>query len=172
MYNVTMRKNISGFTLVELLIVIVVIAILAAISVVAYNGIQERSRDSVRSSDIGIITKALALYYVEHGQYPQITATAPGLGPGGAISTSPFTPTWNDLQAQLAPYVSEIPKDPLNRNGSPNYRYSYRSYTTTAGLPFTCTGFQPMKVYLLEYRSELDDVIKRTVRGCSNNPHP
>lgn len=41
-----------GFTLVELLIVIVVIAILAAISIVAYNGIQDRAKASAISSDI------------------------------------------------------------------------------------------------------------------------
>jgi prepilin-type N-terminal cleavage/methylation domain-containing protein len=40
------NKQQSGFTIVELLIVIVVIAILAAITVVAYNGIQDRARNS------------------------------------------------------------------------------------------------------------------------------
>lgn len=39
-----MRKRQGGFTIVELLIVIVVIGILAAITIVAYNGIQERAR--------------------------------------------------------------------------------------------------------------------------------
>jgi len=53
--------NKRGFTIVELLIVIVVIAILASISVVAYNGIQTRARDSQRSSDISAIKKALEL---------------------------------------------------------------------------------------------------------------
>jgi len=36
----------SGFTIVELLIVVVVIAILAAITIVAYNGIQNRAKSS------------------------------------------------------------------------------------------------------------------------------
>ena len=53
MYNEAMRKNTSGFTLIELLIAIVVIAILAAISVVA-NGIQERARDA-RRQDMRVI---------------------------------------------------------------------------------------------------------------------
>lgn len=49
----------SGFTIVELLIVIVVIAILAAIVVVAYNGVQSRARDSKIQNDIAQIQKAI-----------------------------------------------------------------------------------------------------------------
>lgn len=52
-----MRKSISGFTIVELLIVIVVIAILAAISVVAYNGIQTRARDAARDTALSTLKK-------------------------------------------------------------------------------------------------------------------
>jgi len=45
-------KQKSGFTIVELLIVIVVIAILAAITIVAYNGIQNRTHDTAVQSDV------------------------------------------------------------------------------------------------------------------------
>ena len=41
-----MKRGVKGFTIVELLIVIVVIAILAAISIVAYNGIQSRANNT------------------------------------------------------------------------------------------------------------------------------
>ena len=51
-----------GFTIVELLIVIVVIAILAAITIVAYNGIQIRARATMISSDIKAANKAFVLY--------------------------------------------------------------------------------------------------------------
>lgn len=60
----TYRKH--GFTIVELLIVIVVIAILAAISVVAYNGIQQRARDSQRKSDLAAIAKALEVRAIDY----------------------------------------------------------------------------------------------------------
>lgn len=62
-------KQYSGFTIVELLIVIVVIAILAAITIVAYNGIQSRARESSLRSDLTNISKQLELYRAD-GDYP------------------------------------------------------------------------------------------------------
>lgn len=64
-------KSKSGFTIVELLIVIVVIAVLAAITIVAYNGIQERARASSVASALNQANKKLALYQVDNpNQYP------------------------------------------------------------------------------------------------------
>lgn len=59
-----------GFTIVELLIVIVVIAILAAIGVTAYTGIQNRARDAAISSKEAQVKKKLALYNVDNQRYP------------------------------------------------------------------------------------------------------
>lgn len=50
-----------GFTIVELLIVIVVIAVLAAITVVAFNGVQDRSKASKVSADLSNLVKAVNL---------------------------------------------------------------------------------------------------------------
>src|SRR5690554_4129028 len=59
------KRKQRGFTIVELLIVIVVIAILAAISIVAYTGIQQRARDSKRKDDVAKIVKALAIWSID-----------------------------------------------------------------------------------------------------------
>lgn len=65
-----MQRARPGFTIVELLIVIVVIAILAAITIVAYNGIQNRARISSVSSALSQVNKKLAAYAVDGNGYP------------------------------------------------------------------------------------------------------
>lgn len=65
-----MKKIHMGFTIVELLIVIVVIGILAAVTIVAYNGIQGRSQDASVQSDLRQIGTKIAMYAVENSAYP------------------------------------------------------------------------------------------------------
>lgn len=74
-----------GFTIVELLIVIVVIAILAAISIVAYNGIQQRANNTSRIVAGKQFVQLFQLYQGTFGSYPsQIYPPGPGfcLGTG------------------------------------------------------------------------------------------
>ena len=65
--------NKRGFTIVELLIVIVVIAILAVISVAAYNGVQNSAHKSAVQSDLSNAKRKLDLFKAEHGNYPTNT---------------------------------------------------------------------------------------------------
>lgn len=69
-----------GFTIVELLIVIVVIAILAAITIVAYNGIQNRAHDTAVRSDLANISRKLKAYAAENGEYPTTATQLSTLG--------------------------------------------------------------------------------------------
>lgn len=69
------KRTRPGFTIVELLIVIVVISILAAITIIAYNGIQARARASAASSALAQASKKLALYQVDNSAYPADLAT-------------------------------------------------------------------------------------------------
>lgn len=69
-------KRHSGFTIVELLIVIVVIAILAAITIIAYNGIQDRANDTTVKSDLTNAAKKIEMYKIidgNGGAYPHST---------------------------------------------------------------------------------------------------
>ena len=75
-----MSMNQRGFTIVELLIVIVVIGILAAITVVAYNGVQGRANDTAIQSDLSNLATKLEMYKVENGVYPAGAAQLTPLG--------------------------------------------------------------------------------------------
>jgi len=68
----------SGFTIVELLIVVVVIAILAAITIVAYNGIRQRATNSAMQSELSQLVKKVESYKVTSSSsaYPVDQATA------------------------------------------------------------------------------------------------
>lgn len=76
------RRQATGFTIVELLIVIVVIGILAAITIVAYSGIQTRAENTKTNNALGYYAKALQLYATNNGLYPT-EASYPCLGPIG-----------------------------------------------------------------------------------------
>jgi prepilin-type N-terminal cleavage/methylation domain-containing protein len=65
-----------GFTIVELLIVVVVIAILAAITIVAYNGIQNRAHDASVQNDLKQFTKTIELYKADFSVTPETSALA------------------------------------------------------------------------------------------------
>lgn len=91
----------KGFTIVELLIVIVVIAILAAITVVSYNGISSQARDSSREVALRTVTQGLEMYFQKNGHYPDACNQ---LNTGCSIS---------HLAASLVPeHLSTIPNDP------------------------------------------------------------
>lgn len=66
----------KGFTIVELLIVIVVIGILAAITIVTFRGIQSRTYDSSLRTDLANASKILALDLVKTGSFPASLAAA------------------------------------------------------------------------------------------------
>src|SRR5882757_2720666 len=67
---VSLKNRSKGFTIVELLIVIVVIAILATLVIVTFTGIQQKARDSQRQTDINAVDSHVEAYYAQNGTYP------------------------------------------------------------------------------------------------------
>lgn len=119
------RYSGRGFTIVELLIVIVVIAILAAITIVAYNGIQKRANDSVVSSDINTFKKKLELIKVDLDRYPRTVAEFPS---DLKISKTAYNTTLNNVY-----YIVEHATD--------NYAFGVRS-KSLKGYILTNSGLQ------------------------------
>ncbi len=82
-----MKKN-SGFSLVELMIVIVIIGVLAAVAVPIYNNNVMKAKMSEADAALGSIRTQLRVYYGENGNYP-----APGTG------VAVVGAGWNDINA-------------------------------------------------------------------------
>lgn len=135
-YIEIMRKNTTGFTIVELLIVIVVLAVLAAIGIVAYTGVQQRARNAIRSQDIASIQKALELFRVQHGRYPYAEAPGTNLPAGftpfypanGGYSYSVATDDSWLRELRTSGFMSSIPKDPRNNNAQHYVYFSAATY--------------------------------------------
>jgi general secretion pathway protein G len=111
-------KNKKAFTLIELLIVMVILAILSGLGLMAFGTVQMKSRDSRRKQDLANISKALDVYYNDYGAYPASTAGfIYGCAAGGAQACGWGDP-WQDDKNTL--YMSALPQDP---DTSHNYFY-------------------------------------------------
>lgn len=69
-----MKKSISGFTIIELLVVIVIVALLAIVSFVSFNGATDRARNAQTINAAAQWAKALKTYQARNGGYPSIAS--------------------------------------------------------------------------------------------------
>ena len=65
-----MKKH--GFTLIEILIAVAIIAILTAIGIVSYNSVNKRARDAKRLGDMEQLRSSLEMYRSDFGYYPAV----------------------------------------------------------------------------------------------------
>lgn len=93
----------KGFTIVELLIVIVVIGILAALVITTYNGIQEKGRNTERQTDLKAVQGQLEAYFASNGYYPTL----------GNLNDQSATGNWW-IQDNMKGLDKEALRDPSN----------------------------------------------------------
>jgi prepilin-type N-terminal cleavage/methylation domain-containing protein len=125
-------KRQGGFTIVELLIVIVVIGILAAITIVAYNGIQNKARATQYQSDAAAIDGKIEAYGAVNSSYP-LTAAGTDAATVVAQTTAgaALTTTLNGLAESKLPanmaIFAVIPYSP-----APTYTQALAGITASA----------------------------------------
>ncbi len=123
------KQNLSrGFTIVELLIVIVIIAILAAVSIVAYNGIQARAKTATGQALASQIAKKAEAYNTVQSAYPADVASfasvpEAALDDAAAVVTGPVTAETGNGGANVG---FEICGDASNQTG---VKVSYWDYS-------------------------------------------
>jgi len=130
------RRASDGFTIVELLIVIVVIAILAAITIVSYNGITKRAADSALMTDASSAATQLSVYKVTNNeQYPSVT-TSLNDGKGAQKSAATSLQYTVDNSATPASYCMSLTSSAT----SSTYYVSSTNNAPSTGL---CPGHVP-----------------------------
>lgn len=127
--NIEMKKilprisrNPQGFTLIELMVVITIIAVLSLISVVAFNTVQKNARDAKRRGDIDAIANALEANKDPIGNYKALAAAQ------FAAQSLPTPPAGSVYCANLSTTTTTPPTKPVAGSGASEWA----SHTTCA----------------------------------------
>lgn len=145
---VSLKNKSKGFTIVELLIVIVVIGILATLVIVTFTGIQQKARDSKRKTDLGAVQAALESYYSSNNTYPTLAD----------LQSS----TW--LSTNMKGFDPAALQDPKGAAGSTvgatasptQYGYVVTDATGTLAAPTTCSDAAGASNPCVNYRITAD----------------
>jgi general secretion pathway protein G len=102
----TPRRHLGGFTLIELMVVLVIIGVLAALIVPNVLDRADDARVTAARTDVSNLTQALKLYKLDNQRYP---AAEQGLQ---ALIAKPTT---NPVPTNWKPYLEKLPNDPWGR---------------------------------------------------------
>jgi type IV pilus assembly protein PilE len=150
-------KYRRGFTLVELLVVVGVIALLATIALVSYAAVQRDASDSTRDGNATLIAEALEKYYEKNGEYPSVrglvnnfvdntgAAVAAKLGVTEVTLVMPGMSGTNSLSSTAA-------------SGTNNY-IAYTAYRVSDNTSCQSVATSGCDEFLLQYVEESGDII-------------
>ena len=108
------RYNQDGFTLIEIMVVILILGLLATIVVQSLRGAADKAKRTKAQADIAEFKTALDRYYLDNGYYP---TTDQGLGALVAAPTNGRMPS----NYEQGGYIERLPRDPWGNN------YAYQS---------------------------------------------
>lgn len=139
------KDSRHGFTLLELMVVIVILGVLIAAGLGSFTSSQQKSRDSRRKSDLRSIAQALELYYNDKGRYPNSDGNGniSGCGTGDA-SLCPWGEQFSDSKGTI--YMVKLPADPgagrkyYYRKSGVNYQL-YAGFENTEDPDYNASGY-------------------------------
>jgi prepilin-type N-terminal cleavage/methylation domain-containing protein len=113
----------SGFTLIELVVVISIVAILASVVIANVNEASKKSRDADRQADLRTLQSAIELYKGKYGRYPA-GCNAAGTW-SGQTGTAYACSSGNQYIVGLAPeFIPVLPQDPKINGSTSGYVYT------------------------------------------------
>lgn len=118
------KRKAQGFTLVELLVVVVILAVLAAVVLPKFVSSSQKSKEAALKSDLVMLRNAVTLFKTDTGYYPQsLSDLAAASAPAKGLDSAAALQNVNAADWQ-GPYVESIPTDPISGAAF--------SYTTTS----------------------------------------
>ena len=137
-----MKRNSRGFTLVEILIVVIILGILAAIVIPQFTNASNDARNNSVASTLQTMRSQIELYKIQHGD------TAPAAASLIVLLTNKTDTTGNTLTAGvttgfLGPYVQTFPTNPINGSSTVAAAATVNVgwvYTTAAGGGYTLSA--------------------------------
>ena len=133
-----MKRIKAGFTLMEILLVITIIGLLAAIILTGLSTARSKARDAKRLTDLQTIASALEFYYDSTGHYPIALGQVTECGHSGNWIPDGTNYNWSNQ------YIATLPRDPAeNCSGSNPQGYAYQSSGSTYQLTTTLENPSP-----------------------------
>lgn len=150
------RTSYKGFTIVELVIIVVVVAILGALVFNAIVGVQKSARDKQRQSDVGNIAKSLESFYEKNSSYPIAASLTPSAISG--LKAEYLQPPKSSAESLPIPQSAAEPISKPTNNDPQNPQEVYL-YVPLNGTKL-CTS-APCTSFTIYYWEESSDTIKR-----------
>lgn len=163
--------NKKGFSLLELLIAVSIIAIISAVGFSTFSQSQVRARDSKRKSDLRSIAVALELYKQKNSRYPcagwRNSNTSPTDWVTDVNDPASFGAACTGGKPFDQNFINTLPKDPINTGTQPwvtnNYVYGYRANQCGQN------GLHYWLVAQLENTNDPDQIAVSNKKYCDGN---
>ena len=117
------RTPSSGFSLMELVIVLLILVTIAGIALPRLGQVSERANDTRRIADLEAVEKALELYKADHGGYPEVKGWSgdPDKYGGKGYGADGYIP------GLVPDYIQMLPRDPNRQYPDSGKGYIYKS---------------------------------------------
>lgn len=153
----------AGFTLVELLVAISIVATIGLVVVISSVAAQKLARDGQRKSDLKKIQLALQQYYSDQGFYPNSA--------GMKVATSITDATGNpNIAIPTKTYLASVPQDPLTSTGGSftnGFWYYYDGEISYQGGPNCDNSTVINQCHMYYLRTRLENLSVSS--GCNGN---
>jgi len=127
-----MNRNTRGFTLVEILIVVIILGILAAIVIPQFTNASNDARNNSVSSTLQTMRSQIELFKIQHADTPPVAAGMWAIMTGKSNTTDTQTPTTTGV---FGPYLQQAPVNPINGQSAVG-----ATFGTNVGWVYVVTG--------------------------------